>query len=297
MERMRRLSFLVAMAAALALPAAASASFHLTHVNEVMTSNAGSTGQQFVELTDPSEPYPDAEGPYGLKVYDAGGAELGSQTIDKSKLQTHNWSKPFLISTAAADTALGSTGDAPLTVSLPQAAGQACFVALNGSSLVGCVAWGCVTKTVGGATAAPAPADGQSTGRQSDGTFTLGTPTPAAANSPGSAAPACPGQTKDTTAPKVTFSPRATLHAVKGVLKLRLSSSETGRVRVRITLGTTLIGTLTQRLTSTGAHVLKVHLTHRDRLRQARKVKIVLAVADGAGNTRRITRTPKLSST
>src|SRR4051794_10653040 len=111
---MRRFAFLAAVLLALAVPAAANASFHLTQVNEVMTSTGGDTNKRFVELLDSAvEPFPAATGPYHLLSYDAAGAVLGTQTVNTPLPTT-----PFLLSTPEADAALGVSGNQALTIPL-----------------------------------------------------------------------------------------------------------------------------------------------------------------------------------
>src|SRR5437870_11447329 len=60
-------------------------------------SASGDSNVRFVEFFDPSsEPYPAAPpfGPYGLAIYDAAGHNLGSQTLDASKLASASGTRP-----------------------------------------------------------------------------------------------------------------------------------------------------------------------------------------------------------
>src|SRR5207253_10998789 len=105
---------------------------HKVHARS-LASASGDSNVRFVEFFDPSsEPFPAAPpfGPYGLAIYDAAGHNLGSQTLDASKLASASGTRPYLISTTAADTAFGVTGDETLTVARPKPAGQACYAAM-----------------------------------------------------------------------------------------------------------------------------------------------------------------------
>lgn len=160
-------------------------------VNEV-----GLGAAQFVELLDSAdETFPSGEGPYKLVVYDAAGARQDAHTISSSLLQGRDNTQPLLLSTPAANSTYGVSGDETLSVALPDP-GQACFTQGAGESKVDCVSWGCVNTAVSGSsTKIPAPGAGQSAQRQGVGssTFQLAAPTPKAANAAGTAAAACPG--------------------------------------------------------------------------------------------------------
>jgi hypothetical protein len=183
----------VVAAVALACAAPAGASFHFMRVNEVMLSTGGNGDAQFVELLESSdEPFPDSFAPYKIVVYGAGGNRLGAHQIDQGLLAGRDNTDPLLISTAAADSALGVTGHETLGVSLP-ATGQLCFTAGSSESPVDCVAWGCVTSKVGAAAAVPAPPNGKSVQLQNLGsTYHLANPTPKDANVAGTTAKPCP---------------------------------------------------------------------------------------------------------
>jgi hypothetical protein len=186
----------VALFVLLAGAVPAQASFHLMRVNEFMLSTGGNAGAQFVELLDSSdEPFPSGSAPYKVVVYDASGAKLGAHAISTALLQGRDNTQPLLISTAAADAALGVTGDEALDVALP-ATGQLCYTAGSSESRIDCVGWGCIVTPVDPSLQrVPAPPDGQSLQRQgvSSSVFQLAQPTPKAQNVAGSSAAACPG--------------------------------------------------------------------------------------------------------
>lgn len=193
---MRRL-LLALVLVTLALPTAAQASFHLQTANEVMlASSSGDTNVRFVELFDgTAEPFPSAFGPYGLAVYDGAAHKLGSQALSNTGMATAAAAgQPYLISTAAADAALGATGDQVLTVALPKPVGQACFTALGGTPY-SCITWGCVTTFVStsgtGSFHGATPPDGMSAQRQASGAVQLAAPTPKATNVAGASPQIC----------------------------------------------------------------------------------------------------------
>jgi hypothetical protein len=188
---MRRALPLTVLVPLLLAAGTASASDHLMRIDEVMLSTGGDPGAQFVELLDlADEPFPDA--PYRVVIYNTNGTRVDAHTIGAGVLQGRNNTVRFLIATPAADAALGSTRDETLGVALPSP-GQACFTGGASERQISCVSWGCVASPVGGATAVPAPPEGQSTQRQgTDSTFHLATPTPKAANAAGATGTACP---------------------------------------------------------------------------------------------------------
>lgn len=200
---MRKLLAPLLLAAALALPvSSAQASFHLQKVNEVMlASGAGNTHVQFVELFDnggSEESFPVFFGPYKLVVYNAAGTKLGSQLLNGSGMAAaSSAARPYLISTQAADTALGVKGDEPLTVALPRPAGQACYTAGSSETAYSCITWGCITHAVDasagtGSAHGAVPPNGKSTQRQPAGGVQIAAPTPGKANRAGTRPPACP---------------------------------------------------------------------------------------------------------
>jgi hypothetical protein len=179
------------LAAAATLVAPARASDHLLEVNEVMVSTGGNPAAQFVELLDPfNEPFPSP--PYKLVVFDANGNRLGAHELggDANIIDSN---VPMLISTPAADAALGVKGDQALSVPLPTAAGQITYTRGPGEQPIHTFTWGCINTPVSSfADQGPAPPDGQSAQRQANGAITLGAPTPKAQNSSGTQTTACP---------------------------------------------------------------------------------------------------------
>jgi hypothetical protein len=98
----------------------------------------------------------------------------------------------MLISTLAYDAAAGTSGDFTLAVSLPIAAGQACFAHEAGKAPVHCMTWGTIQNQIAGPLAPPtsgaAPGDGLSLQKQCDGSGAVAAPTPGAANAVATAA-------------------------------------------------------------------------------------------------------------
>jgi hypothetical protein len=201
MVRMRTTLVVVMVLGSARLAAAAD---HNMVISEVLLSSGGSTGVQFVELTDAvNQPFPAP--PYGIEIYDADGTLLGDTPVAAPASTTR-----LLISTAAADTALGTVGDAVLDVALPTD-GQVCFVR-SGGGKIHCLAWGCVTTLAGSALQTglgATPPDGMSVQRQVAGTYAVAAPTPdATPNTVAAAQPACPGGTPDA-GPTVDADPAA----------------------------------------------------------------------------------------
>jgi hypothetical protein len=186
--------FVVAMAV-MAQPALAT--FHLNMVNEVMLGSAsGDAGVQFVEFLDhggSEEVFPPVFAPFRLAVYDGAGNKLGEQMLDPAGLRTAAAAdKEYLVSTAAADSALGVTGNERLTVSLPQGSGQACFEANPSPPAFSCLTWGTISKPVQtnsmgtGSVHGPTPPNGQSDQRLVNNSVVAAAPTPKARNAAGS---------------------------------------------------------------------------------------------------------------
>jgi hypothetical protein len=185
MATMRHLAPLVVGVLAICSSTKAYALEHLMRVGEVLISKNGDTGIQFVELEDPGlEPFPNP--PYKLVLYDANATQLGSAITLNVPANTQR----VYVSTGAADTAFGTTGDAQLGVTLP-ANGQACFVNAGNVNIM-CLAWGCINTLVVGAQRAPSPPDNMSVQRQALGGYQIATPTPDAANQAGTMAANCP---------------------------------------------------------------------------------------------------------
>jgi hypothetical protein len=170
---------LVYVVITMTLPAVARASEHMMVVNEVMRSASGDATAQLVELWDTgNEPFPAAA--YSLDIFDADATKLGR--VNTPGIMGGSGPQYYVISTPAANAALGITGDAPLTVTLPRD-GQACFIGAN-ERLVHCVAWGCVRTKITPATPLGAsPGDGASLQRTPNGAIlTVAAPTPGGAN-------------------------------------------------------------------------------------------------------------------
>lgn len=182
---MRQLGHIAVVVIAICAASKAYAVDHLMRISEVGLSKGGDTTIQFIELEDEfGESFPN--NPYTLELFDADGGSLGmlSLTIPASTTR-------YLVATAAADAAYGTTADVELTVALPTD-GQVCFT--RGTFRIHCVAWGCVnTPIVSGQTQrVPSPPDDMSVQRQSNGTYQIATPTPDAANQAGTMAASCP---------------------------------------------------------------------------------------------------------
>lgn len=183
MTAMRHLVQAVVIGLAIGSASTAYAVDHLMKIAEVGLSKGGDPAVQFIELEDPfGESFPN--NPYTLELFDADAGLLGSVSLTIPGGTTR-----YLVATAAADTAYGTTADAELTVSLP-VDGQACFT--RGTFRIHCVAWGCVDTPLVGAQRIPSPPDNMSAQRQSNGMYQLATPTPDADNQAGAMAAACP---------------------------------------------------------------------------------------------------------
>ncbi len=158
-------------------------------INEV-----GLGAAQFIELLDSAdETFPTDQGPFKVVVYDAAGAREGAHTISTALLQGRDNTLPLLLSTAAADSTFGVSGDEELSVTLPNP-GHACFTRGGAETQVDCVSWGCITGAVSASsTRIPAPGAGLSAQRQGVGstTFQVAPPTPKATNVAGATALAC----------------------------------------------------------------------------------------------------------
>jgi hypothetical protein len=232
----RRLGLtLVLLAVAMALPAAAQATFHLQTANEVMLASAsGDTNVRFVELYDAGgaeESFPPTFGPYGLAVYDGSAHMLGSQALSASGMAgAAVANRPYLISTAAADAALGVPGDEALTVALPKPVGQACYTA-GGGTPFSCITWGCVKTFVsvsGGGTGSfhgATPPNGRSAQRQGNGSVQIAAPSPKAMNTAGASPGICPFQFSGVVIPQQT----ATVKQAKVPVTVRCPAKAKGR--------------------------------------------------------------------
>jgi hypothetical protein len=131
----------------------AQASFHREQVSEVLlVSSSGDSSAQFVGLLDrggTEEVFPSEFAPYKLVIYDAAANELGEQVLNAAGLRSAAaFGARYLISTAAADSALDAVGDERLRVPLPLIAGQACYQLHLSPSAFSCMSWGTITKPV-----------------------------------------------------------------------------------------------------------------------------------------------------
>jgi hypothetical protein len=182
---------LFAIAGVCAAPAFAT--FHLEMANEVMlASSSGDSGVQFVELLDhggTEEAFTPVFAPYRLVIYDAAGNKLGEHELSPSGLRDAAMAdREYLLSTAAANSAFGVTGDEVLDVNLPLGAGQACFEANPDPPAFSCLTWGTITKPVPtnsmgtGSVHGPVPANGKSDQRLTDHSVVPASPTPKAPN-------------------------------------------------------------------------------------------------------------------
>ena len=171
-------------------------------VNEVMLGKDGNPDVQFVELLDSADQsFSPDDGPYGLKVFNAGGTQIAQHNFPPTFLPGKDTSLPILISNQAADTALGKTGDlhTDLPLSLPADAGRVCFTAKGGGDEVSCVAYGCYAqRDLANTNYTPVPPGGQSVQRQgiqafdpNSGVFRIANPTPKATNVPGTVGTNC----------------------------------------------------------------------------------------------------------
>lgn len=270
----------------------------------MMLSTGGNPAAQFVELLDPfDEPFRSI--PYRLVVFDANGQRLGAHEFGASVIDNN---VPMLVSTPAADAALGVEGDQALRVPLPLEAGQIAFTRGLMEQRIHTLTWGCINSRISSPVAdpGPAPPDGQSAQRQPDGSVTLGAPTPKAPNGSGVRAAPCPAAGgQDTAAPEVRISRRALRLDRGGKVRVRLAcpqaeASCAGTVRLEaagaaprgVRRGTRL-GATTFEIGGGRTAGVKVRLSRRaERLaRRARRmrVKIVVTARDAAGNQGRAT--------
>jgi hypothetical protein len=225
----------------MALTAApAPASFHLQTANEVMLASAsGDANVRFVELYDAtSEPFPSGFGPYGLAIYDGAAHKLTSQALSGSGMAGAALAnRPYLISTAAADSALSVTGDELLTVALPKPVGQACYTAAGGTPY-SCITWGCVKTFVStsgtGSFHGATPPNGQSAQRQGGGSVQIAAPTPKATNQSGTSPQICPPQFGGVVIPQQT----RTVNQGKVPVVVRCPAKAKGRCQGTLVLKT-----------------------------------------------------------
>ena len=287
---------------------AALATFHLEKVNEVLLrSSGGDAGVQFVELLDrggSEEQFTPVFAPYKLVIYDAAANKLGEQTLNPSGLRAGaSAGTEYLISTAAADAALGVTGDERLTTSLPPTAGQACFEANPNPPAFSCMTWGTISKAVAtnsqgsGSVHGPVPPDGESDQRQPDDSVVAAAPTPKAPNRAASSGAPKPPTTPTPPAAFAGASVTRRVITVKGAHALLPVScpTGTGECLVRLTLTAASghgarLGTARSQLAAGSTRTVSVKLTAAARTRLAHgghlKARAVVKARDDAGDTK-----------
>jgi hypothetical protein len=197
---------------------------HLMRVNEVGLSAAGNPGAQYVELRD-STAEPFLSSPYRVVVYSAAGTRLGAQTLGGSF-----GTNPYLASTAAADQVFGTMADQRLNVALPSPAGQVCFTRGLSEARIHCLAYGSVATPLsseGGSQTGPSPPNCRSLERTAAGSYSLGDPTPNAANGGPSPMSACgvPGPGSDATPPRQRLRLRRRPDVDRVVVRVRLDEA------------------------------------------------------------------------
>jgi plastocyanin len=270
------------------------ASFHEQKVNEVQLASPSNASAQFVELFDgggASETFPDAEGPYGLAVFDGAGHALGSQVLDGPKMSTARAEgRPYLVSTAASVT----PGDQTLTVPLPGGSGQACYTAIGGTAY-SCLRWGCIARPVStspggmGSADGTVPPAGESAQRQSNDTVQIAPSTPGAPNRAGQKGTPCPAPKPPAFRGIRLLDHHATVSASGHVrLKFACSSTAVGHCSARVTLtvagrriGSLVLGNwakTTSKVTAVHRAALSDHHSHR--------VSVSLRARDAAGRTK-----------
>jgi hypothetical protein len=268
------------------LAAPALATFHLTKVNEVMlASDSGDSRVQFVELLDRGgveEQFTPVFAPYKLVVYNGAGNKLAEQTLDPTGLRgAAAAGREYLISTQAADSAFGVTGDERLVVSLPAGGGQACFEANTPNpTAFNCLTWGSITKPVPtnsmgtGSANGPVPPNGQSDQRQANDTIVAASPTPKAQNT--SKAPGGPNPTPPPPFAGIRFSTRTSKvdRSGRALIRLRCPAGTNGSCRGRLTLSATrghvTFGRVNFNIASSKTATIKVKLSRTARRRLSR---------------------------
>jgi hypothetical protein len=300
----------IVLVAGLALPvASAQATFHLDKVNEVMlASAAGDSSVQFVELLDKGgteEQFTPVFAPYRLVVYDGAGKELGEQTLNPTGLRNAAASgTPYLLSTAAADSAFGVSADERLTVSLPPATGQVCYQGSPGA--MSCITYGSITQPVPtnsegtGSAHGAAPPAGESDQRQADDSIQSATPTPKAPNHagsstpPGGGTPPPPGGTHAFTGVRFSSHTAKVDHGGHALVALSCPAGTTRKCAGHITLSAgahhARVGGAAFSLASGRHGVIKVKLSPAEVQALARRGSLTVSasatVTDGAGHRR-----------
>jgi MYXO-CTERM domain-containing protein len=181
---MRRIS-LASLAMLIAAPSSAFAAHHFMRISEVLLSEGGDDAVQFIELTDVNdESFPST---YVLAVYYQDGALVDSQAIDPPAN-----TNIYLVASSEWNAGSDPNGNELLDVDLP-AEGQVCFELAAGDKIA-CASWGCINTKVDGENdtgTGAAPPDGMSLQRQGVNNYTVGEPTPGAANAAGTPIDAC----------------------------------------------------------------------------------------------------------
>jgi hypothetical protein len=168
-----------------------------------MLASAGANAKvQFVELLDKGgseEAFPPLFAPYKLVIFNGAGAKLGQHLLNAAGMRSAAATSPpkaYLISTPAADAALGVTGNEKLNVALPLHAGQACYTAMSSDDPYSCITWGCISHAVDASTGTGSahgavPPNGKSAQRQPNDSIQIASPTPKKPNATGTKPPAC----------------------------------------------------------------------------------------------------------
>ena len=290
MGRVRSIAALVAVASLTLFAAPAQATFHLNKVNEVMVSGSGgNTAVQFVEFFDqggPSETFPPSFAPYKLVVFDRSGNKVGEQTLSAMGLSNARAAgRPYLVSTAAADAALGVTGDETLTAGLPPSAGQACYTSGPSDTPYSCITWGCISTLVSasagtGTAQGGTPPAGTSAQRQPDDSIQIAPPTPKAANKAGTKVAGCPTTGGGGPAPSfrgVTLTTRKVTVPKSGKAPVGLHCpAGTGSCSGRLTLtaGGKKIGSASFKIADGATRLVKVKLSSSAKRTLATKRKL-----------------------
>ncbi|HEX8104185.1 MAG TPA: hypothetical protein VF533_16320 [Solirubrobacteraceae bacterium] len=114
--------------------APASASFHIMKISEVFAGAPGNPQAQFVEL-QMYAPGQNFVGGHSVRVYDAGGLQIGQFTFAGSVSNSANQAT-ILVGTPQAASLFGLTPDLAMTPVIDPAGGKVCFDAID------CVSWG-----------------------------------------------------------------------------------------------------------------------------------------------------------
>jgi hypothetical protein len=137
--------------------------------------------------------------PYKLVIFNSAGAKVGEHLLNAAGMRSAaaaSPARPYLVSTPAADAALGVKGNEKLDVALPLHAGQACYTAMSSDDPYSCITWGCISHAVDasagtGSAHGAVPPNGKSAQRQPNDTIQIASPTPKKANTTGTKPPTC----------------------------------------------------------------------------------------------------------